>query len=95
MDETRKTNGTAPKSDVKPHNPRKNARVHVGVDLQDLARKAATYGPLRVIGETVLNLCLLMNDQFRGQFHGSDITRKDENLRGRSGASQSRPGRDR
>lgn len=46
-----------------PHSPRKNGGPEIGIDLQDLAKKAVTYGPLRVFGETVLNLCLMFNDQ--------------------------------
>lgn len=71
---------TEKKGDAKPHNPRHNGGPSIGVDLEDLSRKAVTYGPLRVLGETVLNLCLMLNDQMRGTIHGSNMVGKDENV---------------
>lgn len=70
-------------------------RVKIHVDLEDLSRKAVMYGPLRVIGETVLNLCLMMNDQFRGHLNGSNMAGKfhmgqNEDLRSRSGPKKDR-----
>ena len=74
----------------KPHNPRKSGGLQIGVDLEDLSRKAVKYGPLRVIGETIFNLCLMANDQFRGQMNGSDLTRESENISGGSSPKKDR-----
>ena len=77
--------------DVKPHTIPKN--VVINVDLEDLSRKAAIYGPLRVFAETILNLCLLANDELRGQYNGSNMAGKIEDVRGGSDSKKSRPGR--
>ncbi len=59
---------------AKPHSPRRPGSPEIGLDLEDLTRKAVTYGPWRVLGETILNLCLMANDQFKGDMKGSQMT---------------------
>jgi len=48
--------------DVKPYEPRRDVVIHL--DLEEFARKAVQYGPVHVIGETLLSLCLMANDHF-------------------------------
>lgn len=55
-----------PKPPRKPYNPREGCKVHIEVDLQDLCHKAAKFGALHVIGETLLNICLMENDRQTG-----------------------------
>jgi hypothetical protein len=56
------------KENLKPHVPRAEGSPVITVDLDDLSRKAVTYGPLHVLGETILNLCLMANDSMRGLY---------------------------
>lgn len=61
-----------------PHVPGKGSTVQIQINLEDLCKKAATKGALVVLGETVLNLCLLANDQISlargGKLRGSTLT---------------------
>ncbi len=84
---------------VKPHSPHKKGAPAVMIDLEDLARKAVTLGPLHVFGETILNLCLMTNDLFRGGLRGSNLTgrvsdmdRKSKDIPHRSRAKKSGSG---
>ena len=58
---------------LKPYNPAQGSSVTIHLDLQDLCKKTISHGPLAVLGETLLNLCLLANDTKGGILRGSNL----------------------
>ena len=55
-----------PTKPTKPYDPREGAAVNIQIDLDDLCKKTVKHGALYVLGEALLNLCLIKNDHDSG-----------------------------